>query len=190
MPLLCPVPQQGSLALLVPSQPSLSTSGLPPPSCRGPASRASATGSVGDASGKRQSSRVAGTRRLPGGCLWPLTPASAGLPTAPAPQDLPQPGQAARQRHSPDGAPEGPDQEAPRSPQQSSQQRTGRRTQAAVPACDRSCGHLQAPELQPSPQLRPLPSRSVGSVKASAEPPKARGLLAISPSTLHARATC
>ena len=57
-------------------------------------------------------------------------------------------------------------------------------------AWDRACGHLPAPVPQGSLQLRPLPTRSVGTVKASAEPPKAKGLLAISPSTLHAQATC
>ena len=31
------------------------------------------------------------TRQLPKGCLWPLTPSSSGLPTAPAPQESPVP---------------------------------------------------------------------------------------------------
>ena len=59
----------------------------------------------------------------------------------------------------------------------------------AAPAWDRACGHLPAPVPQGSLQLQPLPTRSVGSVKASADPPKAKELLAISPSTPHAWAT-
>lgn len=41
-----------------------------------------------DTSGKCQSSRVAGTMWLSGGCLWPLPSNSSGLPTNPSTQVL------------------------------------------------------------------------------------------------------
>lgn len=59
-----------------------------------------------------------------------------------------------------------------------------------VPGWDRGRGHLQAPVSKGSLQLRPLPTRSVTSTKASAQPPKAKGLLDIFPVTLHAWAAC
>lgn len=59
-----------------------------------------------------------------------------------------------------------------------------------IPGWDRGHGHLQAPVLQGSLQLQPLPTHSAPSTKASAQAPKAKGLLAIFPATLRTWAAC
>ena len=126
---------------------------------------------------------------VPSGPPQPLIP--SWPPSTSSPQGLPLPGQPARQqRCSPTGAAEETRQEAPRSPQQSSQQQLGRMTPKAIPGWDRGHGRLQAPVSQGSPLLQPLPTHCAASTKAPAEPPKAKGLLAIFPVTLHTWAAC